>query len=879
MTLHVCAIASRAQETRANRLEQLQAESKRLQFDQSAKLDVIVTALGELRQRVNQIQGQNRKLPPPVEDIESLGLQISELSLSQEAIAEEQALLQSLSFKCRPERHSKIPKAHQQTFGWTFEPGGLAPVSATYIAEWLKSDAGLFWVSGKPGSGKSTFMKFMAEEPRTYRFLSHWSGPERLVIASHYFWSAGTSMQKSQNGLLRSLLYDIFRQQSELITPICGDRRPGPGAESESGFLPWTNSDLQMILRRIAANTAASVRFCFFIDGLGEYDSEYEELCQILMDIAQSPKIKICVSSRPWNVFEDAFGDSPRSKLYIQDLTRNDILAYIRCSLQEHRRWPLLAKSVSQADWLIEEIEKRAQGVFLWVYLVVKLLREGLTNRDSFSDIRRRLESFPRELEVFFRQILESVERFYWNKMSTMMQMAIAAKEPLHAMAYDFHDQDYDDEDYVFRVPIRPYSLEEDQESREQLVWRLNSCTRGLLEMNPQSGIVTFLHRTVMDFLKTREMSDFLDFKAPPGFNLSLCLLKVYTAMVKRHELEEPVVRKHFGAYNDCYLQFLTINALACATEVYDTCPSNASRNEILADLDNAVMVRYSEGQINFINGHQAKCFVREQLIQRQDVEFLTWKLPRDPKYLSGLDPSLIPHILPDGGHRELRMQAPWRPRGIEILRLVLETQELGLNETKWNANPRLAWTPWTALLGHTTSWSRETSGMIEERFWSLLENNILALLLRGGADPMVMLWRSQVESWPAFAAYLNLAFEISCDTARETLYIEVLKEFLKAGASLEVPLFMVESMQLGGGVRIINPGQKFLERLKNIPVVGVSVCNIRLLAQVVDMLLSAFGDSKATWLRRSIAMASKTVFPGDIYERLKIRYPALSWP
>ncbi|KAI0185799.1 hypothetical protein EV127DRAFT_306135, partial [Xylaria flabelliformis] len=534
MTLQICTIASHAQETRAHYLEQLQTESNRLQLDQSVKLDKVITALGCIEQNIEHVKCKNQAGTALMMDLQSLEQQISKLSLSQDVVAEEQAILKSLSFKTQPVRHASIPEACQKTFRWVYHLDGDNPTSATFVAKWLKSGDGVFWVSGKPGSGKSTFMKFIADEPRTLELLSEWSGSEKIIIASHYFWSAGTAIQKSQEGLLRTLLHEIFRQLPELIIPICGNRRLGPDEESEGGFLPWTLSDLYEILRKVATRQTSSVRFCFFVDGLDEYDGDHGDICKVLSDLAKSSDMKICLSSRPWNVFEQVFGDDPQSKLYIQDLTRNDILQYIRWRLYEHPRWPSLATKACQGNWLVEEIEKRACGVFLWVFLVTRLLREGLTNRDSFSDICRRLESFPLELEVFFRQILESVEPFYHRKMSTTLQMAIAADDPLHAMAYDFHDQDYDDEDYVFHLPIAPYSQEEDENLKEQMIWWLNSRTRGLLEMNRETGTVNFLHRTVRDFLKTREMLDFIADKTPPEFNLSLCLLKIYTAMIKR---------------------------------------------------------------------------------------------------------------------------------------------------------------------------------------------------------------------------------------------------------------------------------------------------------------------------------------------------------
>lgn len=67
-------------------------------------------------------------------------------------------------------------------------------------------------------------MKYIADHPNTIQALSAWSYPKAVVVACHYFWSAGTPIQKSQEGLLRTLLYEIFCQQPDLIEPACAER-------------------------------------------------------------------------------------------------------------------------------------------------------------------------------------------------------------------------------------------------------------------------------------------------------------------------------------------------------------------------------------------------------------------------------------------------------------------------------------------------------------------------------------------------------------------------------------------------------------------------------------------------------------------------------
>lgn len=204
MTLQICTIArymppykfqnvdnqdlfrcSNAQKSQAARQEKLQTASNKLQLDQGVRLDKITVELSNLTQNVAQLLSENRSRVPPKDDIKSIENQISKLTLSQDSIAEEQDLLHSLGFSSLPERHSKILKAHEETCRWIFHPQEDTPVSATYIADWLRNGDGIFWVSGKPGSGKSTFMKFNVDEPKTRELLSEWSSTQRLIIASH----------------------------------------------------------------------------------------------------------------------------------------------------------------------------------------------------------------------------------------------------------------------------------------------------------------------------------------------------------------------------------------------------------------------------------------------------------------------------------------------------------------------------------------------------------------------------------------------------------------------------------------------------------------------------------------------------------------------
>lgn len=56
-------------------------------------------------------------------------------------------------------------------------------------------------LSGKPGSGKSTLMKYVSTEFREFchsnAVLSPWADGENLVACSFFFWNVGSPLQKT----------------------------------------------------------------------------------------------------------------------------------------------------------------------------------------------------------------------------------------------------------------------------------------------------------------------------------------------------------------------------------------------------------------------------------------------------------------------------------------------------------------------------------------------------------------------------------------------------------------------------------------------------------------------------------------------------------
>jgi len=259
-------------------------------------------------------------------------------------LSKQAKILSGLNYDERPVGYESIPVAHQNTFQWAFQDLQDDSEKPEHIdarlMTWLREGSGTFWVSGKPGSGKSTFMKFLADSPNTASALRSWASEKAIVIATHFFWSAGNAIQKSDEGLLRSIRFNVLDQCPDLIPKVLQERwaRAGTNQEpyqwsSSSPFL--TRSELEAAINTLKTQLDLPVQFCFFIDGLDEYSGDHHIVCQLLQGLSQAPGIKICVSSRPWNVFEESFGTILPNKIYIHELTRKDIGSYASSELGE----------------------------------------------------------------------------------------------------------------------------------------------------------------------------------------------------------------------------------------------------------------------------------------------------------------------------------------------------------------------------------------------------------------------------------------------------------------------------------------------------------------------------------------------------------------
>ncbi|EKJ71637.1 hypothetical protein FPSE_08083 [Fusarium pseudograminearum CS3096] len=271
-------------------------------------------------------------------------------------------------------------------------------VEVPSLANWLQDDIrGLYWVSGKPGSGKSYFMKFLERDERTQVMLQKWQ--PRCRIISHYLWKPGSDDQSSFKGMICSLVHQILHDEKAIAMRLLRETRT---FSYKNYATDWDTEDVENLLFNILNRSTHP--YLILIDGLDEMSKPHDgmnQVFQVLDALAKLDRVKVCVSSRPENIFVARFKSQP--SLRMQDLTLNDIRKYTIDKLKELD----LELDDEKFEMVTYQISERAEGVFIWVYMVLKQIKHGVDEFcETWDDIIDRVDELPSDLMSLYRNML-----------------------------------------------------------------------------------------------------------------------------------------------------------------------------------------------------------------------------------------------------------------------------------------------------------------------------------------------------------------------------------------------------------------------------------------------------------------------------------------
>ncbi|KAI1124592.1 hypothetical protein F5Y10DRAFT_284914 [Nemania abortiva] len=506
----------------------------------------------------------------------------------------EELILDKLHFPNMHERFDTIIDAHTETLSWVFDPANSnhnakKAAGEDFIA-WLREGSGFFHISGKPGAGKSTMMKHICSQEDLDNHLKVWCQSAQLGRGEFFFWWSGTTEQKSLKGLLRGILHSILHKNRELIPTAFPDLWKLTLTHSSSSR-ELEYRDFQQGLDNIFkyAGQSLSYKFALFIDGLDEFEGRHLELIDTMkLWVERYPStLKICVSSREYAVFQQSFSSYP--KLRLHELTFTDISRMALARLKSIPQCAELFTSDEELQMVVDLISTRAEGVFLWVSIVLIGIEDAIISGASLQELEEKTEAYPTELEPLYWhlvQLIHETDRIWAFRALKTVQFFQSQRSNVHnhlAWGVSVLELSFLEEMQYHgisrRIPEAPVFQSEAIEQRLTTTYKkIYGRCKGFLHVQVYSGYavgppgtmgqqVVFIHRSVMEFLET---SNFTKMVTPymSGFD---CFGNACVALPRCIEYQRPipdVFCKNSSAHDiTLFWKFTVANYLSLATQ------------------------------------------------------------------------------------------------------------------------------------------------------------------------------------------------------------------------------------------------------------------------------------------------------------------------
>ncbi|KAI0872284.1 hypothetical protein GGS24DRAFT_468127 [Hypoxylon argillaceum] len=441
----------------------------------------------------------------------------------------EQTILDKLHFPNMHERFDTIIDAHEETLSWLFNPrhddsDGKGKAREDFVT-WLREGNHFFHISGKPGAGKSTMMKYICSHEDLNSHLEVWCRGARLGRGQFFFWMPGTAEQKSLKGLLRGILHSILRENRNLLSVAL----PDLWKLTRTQYVPSREleyRDFQQGLENIFKHASHSrlYKFALFIDGLDEFEGRHLELINTMKQwMEKYPSVlKICVSSREYAVFQQSFSDSP--KLRLHELTSIDISRMVSARVRSNPEYKSVFTSDKEFQATVDLVTARAEGVFLWVSLVLAGIEDAMISGASLGEVEERIKAYPTELEPLYwhlTNLIHGTDRTWALSALKMVQFFQSRRDnvkyPLSWGISVLELSFLEDTQYDTAIGVSETSTSQPHTNS----WRLDNThkkiygrCKGFLHVHVLSGDdinhpymmrqqVVFIHRSIVEFLET----------------------------------------------------------------------------------------------------------------------------------------------------------------------------------------------------------------------------------------------------------------------------------------------------------------------------------------------------------------------------------------
>lgn len=252
----------------------------------------------------------------------------------------------------------------------------------------------VFWVNGKPATGKSVLSGSIVNDLKTMK-----------RPCSYFFFKHGDRAKSKLATCLRSLTLQMARAHASVLDRIVAMARDEVDISDGNELVLW---------RKLFSSGVFEARFpthYWVIDALDECTNCGPLLESMLAKLDPSIPLRVLITSRDSSQLHNLFGSLATGRHNTETVTTTDTRADIKRLVKEKAQL-FNVEGDDEREVLVNTILEKSQGSFLWTVLV---LRE-LAGTYSEVEAREVLDNVPPMMEALYTRTLQAMSRMTRGK-------------------------------------------------------------------------------------------------------------------------------------------------------------------------------------------------------------------------------------------------------------------------------------------------------------------------------------------------------------------------------------------------------------------------------------------------------------------------------
>lgn len=356
-----------------------------------------------------------------------------------------------------------------------------------YICWLSEKEAGLLWMTGLAGSGKTTISTFIMDYLQGTQ-----SSPNLQELVCCFFCDEKIENQRDGKAILKSVIYQIVTRRHDLLRHVTS------AYETQGPHLVQSFDALWNIFTAIVSDIKSGP-ISVVVDAIDEceentrnrfLDSVSKFIHQVkLMELPIQHCIRFLITSRPYVFIAQRINGHARNHLQIEESQTeisNDVRLVIHQKVEEIVRRSRCGETIQ--IFLEQYLYANAAQTFLWVTIVLHHLERSLLASEK--DFRRIVNELPQDLRHLYERLLRSIP----------MEHQQLAVKLLHVIAGSSRPLDLEEIDVILTIDDGHHNVSEVEADRQPSVQRTIQGILGPL-IRISDSRVYLVHQSAKEFL------------------------------------------------------------------------------------------------------------------------------------------------------------------------------------------------------------------------------------------------------------------------------------------------------------------------------------------------------------------------------------------